>query len=444
MNPTIITKYAGPVPRYTSYPTAPHFTPLSAETYAGWLGSIPAERALSLYLHIPFCDTLCWYCGCNTKMVQRYEPVATYFEVLQQEIRNVAERLPWRMTARHVHWGGGSPNVLRPADLRRLGEALHSAFAISEHAEFAVEIDARELSVEQVQALAGVGVNRVSLGVQDFDPAVQAAINRIQTFETTKRAVDLFRQHGVKSINIDLVYGLPHQTRESVERTIMQVLDLNPDRLALFGYAHLPSRFSHQRLIPDESLPGPVERFAQSNRLASILTQNGFVRVGLDHFARQTDHLATATLHRNFQGYTTDEADTLIGLGGSAIGKLDQGYAQNAVPTGDYMRRIREQGLATVRGRELTEDDRMRAFTIERLMCDLQFPARQLTQRFGAAAAELIEQADVLVESDTDGLVEAHPDGFRVTERGRAFIRTICSCFDAYFGQSPARHSMGV
>jgi len=334
--------------------------------------------------------------------------------------------------------------VLQPADIARLGSALHQAFDFARGAEFAVEIDPRELSDSQVQALAAIGMTRVSLGVQDFDERVQVAINRIQSFETTRRAIEMFRGAGVGSVNIDLVYGLPHQTRDSVEATMRKVIALRPDRIALFGYAHLPSRFAHQRLIPDAALPGPTERFAQSNRLASLLTEQGYVRVGLDHFALATDTLATQQLHRNFQGYTTDEAGALIGLGATAIGKLPQGYVQNAIATADYRRRVEAGDLATARGRALDDDDRMRAYVIERLMCDLTFSGADLRARYGSAAADVIADAEALVDGDTDGLLAATADGFVVTERGRPFVRSICSCFDSYFGQGTARHSAGV
>lgn len=334
--------------------------------------------------------------------------------------------------------------MLAPADIRRLGAAFHDAFAFRPDAEIAVEIDPRTLQDVAADAFASIGMTRVSLGVQDFDEAVQKAINRHQSFETTRRAIEMFRGHGVGSVNIDLVYGLPHQTRDSVERTIRRVIELDPDRIALFGYAHLPSRFPHQRLIPDAALAGPIERFAQSNRLASILVDAGYVRVGLDHFAKATDSLAQAELHRNFQGYTTDEAGALIGFGATAIGRLPQGFVQNAVPTAEYKRRVEAGQFATARGRALTVDDRLRSYVIERLMCDMTFSASATRAKFGAAAEGVIEEAQLLVDADTDGLVEPTADGFRVTERGRAFIRTICSCFDSYLATSSAKHSAGV
>lgn len=447
MNPDILHRYAAPVPRYTSYPTAPHFTTaIGPDTYAEWLRQMTAGTVLSIYAHIPFCDRLCWYCGCNTKATQQYRPVAVYLEALLAEIGTVAGLMPAGCQAVHVHWGGGSPSILAPDDIRRLADRIAESFNRTRAAEFAVEVDPRHIDRERVAAFAAAGVNRVSIGVQDFNPEVQQAINREQSVEMTRRVVEMFREAGVRGINIDLVYGLPYQTRDSVERTITEVIALSPDRIALFGYAHLPSRLPHQRLIPDESLPGITERFAQANRAANLLIAAGFQRIGLDHFARAADPLARGPVHRNFQGYTTDAADALLGLGASAIGRLPQGYVQNSPAAAVYQRRVREQGLATIKGRALTEDDRARSLVIERLMCDLAFPADELRQRFPASAELLIAEANALVEADTDGLVTPEPggEGFVVTEKGRLFVRSLCACFDAYLGQGQARHSLGV
>ncbi len=445
MNPEVVKRYSSPVPRYTSYPTAPHFSPaVGPEQYAAWLRALPARARLSLYMHIPFCHELCWYCGCNTKAARRYDPIAAYLESLMAEIEHVSALITPAHEVAHIHWGGGSPNVLSADDIARLDKLTRARFRAGGVAEFAVEIDPRTLTVEQVAAFAGAGVTRVSIGVQDFDPKVQAAINREQSFATTARAVAWFRERGVTAINIDLVYGLPRQTRASVEETIRQVLALEPDRIAIFGYAHLPSRIKHQSLIDEAALPDAVERFAQSSRLARILAAAGYVRVGLDHFARAGDALASGSVNRNFQGYTSDSADALIGLGASAIGRLPEGYVQNAVPAADYARRIGENGLATARGAVLTGEDRMRGFVIERLMCDLAFPADELKRRFGDAARPVLDEALSLIESDSDRLVERTGDGFRVTARGRPFIRTIAACFDSYLGQGEARHSQGV
>ena len=447
MNPDVLQRYAAPVPRYTSYPTAPHFTDaVNGDTYGSWLGELPSGAALSLYLHIPFCDRLCWYCGCTTKATRQYHPVATYLDFLITELNTVADRLPAGCRTVNIHWGGGSPSILQPDDILRLATLLKSRFNLTSDTEFAVEIDPGYIDAQRIAAFAESGVNRVSIGVQDFSSDVQAAINRPQSVETTRQVVTQFRDAGVRSVNIDLVYGLPHQTRTSVDQTIAEVIAMAPDRIALFGYAHLPSRLTHQRLIPDETLPGVTERFAQANRAANRLTAAGFRRIGLDHFARPDDHLAQSRVHRNFQGYTTDAADALLGFGTSAIGKLPQGYVQNSAATPDYQRRIAGHGLAIARGRALTDEDRARGFVIERLMCDLAFPADELKVRFPDMAEPLIAEAEAVLESDTDGLVAplANSGIFRVTEKGRIFLRSLCACFDGYFGQSETRYSTGV
>ena len=437
-------RLSAPVPRYTSYPTANHFSEsVQHATYREWLQALEPGSRLSLYLHVPYCHELCWYCACNTKAVRRYAPVAAYLESLDAEMANLARVLP-RHVVKHIHWGGGSPNVLETEDIRRFGDALASRFNISASAEHAVEIDPRLLSDAQVAAFAAMGVNRVSMGVQDFEPAVQAAIGRQQSYAVTARAIDAFRAVGVPSINIDLVYGLPHQTLESAMRTMQQVLTLSPDRIAIFGYAHIPQRMKNQRLIDAASLPGLRARLEMSTELARGLEVAGYVQIGIDHFAKPNDALATASVQRNFQGYTTDEADALLGMGASAIGRLPQGFVQNAVPAEDYARRIRDYGFATARGIALTADDRIRAATIERLMCDFTFSERDLAAQFGVAARPLIAEARAVLAEDHDRLLDATPDGFRVAPHARPFVRTVCAKFDAYLGASKAVHSVAV
>lgn len=438
-------RYAAPVPRYTSYPTTPHFSTGIGHLHTiAWLSGLPERANLSLYVHIPFCASLCWYCGCNTNVANRYATVSRYLDALMSEIANVGGIVPPEHQVSHVHWGGGSPSHLAPADIARLAEGIRTSFRVRDDAQFAVEIDPRELDPERARAFNEAGVNRASIGVQDFDPAVQAAINRRQSHETTRHAVAMLRDQGISSINIDLVYGLPYQTRASVARTLDQVVALEPDRIAIFGYAHLPDRIRHQRLIDEKTLAGPADRLGQANRLARKLCELGYARVGLDHFARPEDELAKGSVRRNFQGYTTDTADALIGFGASAISRFPDGYAQNAPGVADYEQRIDEVGIATSKGKVLTDDDKMRAFAIERLMCDFEFSRASLSERFGGAAAGLIAEADSLLEADRDGLIERTSDGFRVTALGRHFVRSICACFDAYLGQGAARHSIGV
>lgn len=441
----LIESLARPVPRYTSYPTALQFSgDVDRGVYANWLGAIDPASALSLYLHIPYCHALCSYCGCNTKATQRYAPVAAYLDTLLIEAAAVAARLPRDHVVGHIHMGGGSPNILSAADLERLAAELRRTFNVAAGVDLDIEIDPRYFTPEQAEALARIGVTRVSFGVQDFDPTVQAAINRRQPFEMTSRAVSLCRNAGIGSINIDLMYGLPGQHRRRIGETVARVIELQPDRIAVFGYAHLPQRFAHQRLIPADMMPDTLERYRQASRMARLLTDAGYVRIGIDHYVKAGDPLAEGSLRRNFQGYTSDSADQLIGLGASAIGKLAQGFVQNTVPTADYTRLVRDGGLAVVRGRALTQDDTIRAHVIERLMCDLTFDGEALRKRFGDAAAPVIGEARQLVDDTGSGLIEPSPTGFSITEKGRPFARSICARFDAHLNGATGRHSPAV
>ena len=328
----------------------------------------------------------------------------------------------------------------------RLGHAFSERFSIAPEAEIAVEIDPRILTEAQADSFAEVGINRVSIGVQDFDAKVQRAIGRMQSVEATRKAVNLFRARSVASINVDLVYGLPHQTADSASKTLAQVLELAPDRIAIFGYAHLPDKLKHQRMIDENALPGPLERYEQSQRLAGELVKAGYVQLGLDHFARPGDGLTIRKIKRNFQGYTTDEADCLLGFGASSISHMPQGFVQNIVAVDEYARRISDGGLATARGHEMSGDDAMRAYVIERLMCDFSVSWHDLSQRFGGRAARLRQEAEDVTRRDEDALVDGNDEGFWLTERGRPFVRSICAQFDSYLSQNieRRRHALSV
>jgi oxygen-independent coproporphyrinogen-3 oxidase len=446
MRADIIKRYAAPVPRYTSYPTANHFNPsVGAREKQNWLSSIAHGASVSLYIHIPFCHTLCWYCACSTKMTKRAEPVLRYLDALEAEIGTVAAQLAPGARVTHMHWGGGSPSLLDAASIRRLGAALRRHFEMAPDVEFAIEIDPRELRQDQVDAFVEIGINRVSLGVQDFNQKVQDAINRQQSFELTRDVIAQFRRRGIGSINIDLVYGLPHQTVESVKETIAQVLTLAPDRIAIFGYAHLPARVPHQKLIDETVLPDVEARFAQSSCLARAVIAAGYLPIGIDHFARAGDTMADQPVSRNFQGYTTDASDVLIGLGATAISSFPQGFAQNAVGVHDYERRIADGGVATVRGMAMTADDSIRAKVIDRLMCAFTFSATELLRQFGEPARTVIADADDLDDFERDGLIVRTADGFNMTPDGRPLVRTVCARFDPYLArQATRRHALAV
>ena len=449
MDQNLLARYGAPVPRYTSYPTAPHFHPaVNAASYRQWLGRIGAEDSLSLYLHVPFCSRLCWYCGCHTKLVRQYQPIADYAELLAAEIGLVAAAIPARPRVPHVHWGGGTPTMLAPDDFERLMAELRERFHLAKEAEVAIEIDPRGLTAAKVAALAASGVTRASLGVQDFTPAVQQAINRIQPFEVTADAVERLRAAGIAGINLDIMYGLPHQSVADAVRTADLAADLAPDRLAVFGYAHVPWMKTHQRMIDEAALPDAAARLVQSEAMAARLIERGYRRIGLDHFARPADAMARALaagrLRRNFQGYSTDEAGQLIGFGASSIGALAEGYVQNAVPVGAYGKTIRDGALAVTRGIALSPDDRLRRAVIERLMCDLAVDLAAVTSELAQPQADFSAELAALAPLAADGLIVLDGPRIAVTESGRPFVRAVCARFDRYLASGRARHSRAV
>jgi oxygen-independent coproporphyrinogen-3 oxidase len=431
------------VPRYTSYPTAPHFSPqIGAEQYAGWLAALPAETSLSLYLHVPFCTDLCHYCGCNTKATRQRGPVDAYAEHLLAEIKLISALTGRRKTV-HLHWGGGTPSILGEDWLRRIVDALGEAFDLSALREHNIELDPRRITQPLVTALAEIGVNRASLGVQEFAPHVQHAIGRIQPFELVERCVAMLRDAGINRLNFDLMYGLPKQGRADITRSAERAVSLRPTRIALFGYAHVPWFKKHQALIKESDLPGPQERLRQARIAAEVFEDAGYQSIGLDHFAFADDDLAIAAreqrLHRNFQGYTTDRADALIGFGASAIGKLPQGFVQNAIDAAGYARAVEAGQPATVKGIALNDDDRLRAGLIERLMCDLRLDL----SRFGGTA-QFHDEMNALSPLADAGLVIVDDQTIMITETGRPLVRLAAAAFDAYLAGNQARHSLAV
>ena len=446
----ILAKYRDArLPRYTSYPTAPHFTPdVAAKDYAVWLGAIGPDKKLSLYLHIPFCSQMCWYCGCHTKVVNGYAPVANYVGLLHREIELLAAALPGRRQVSHIHWGGGTPNLLSGEDFSGLMAALAERFELTPDAEIAVEVDPRRLDRAQARALAAAGVNRASLGVQDFNADVQEAINRIQPFEMVESCVANLRAAGIKSINFDLLYGLPGQDLAKLERNLRLSAALQPDRIALFGYAHVPWMKKHQQLIDETALPDGPARVKQAGFAAKMLAWLGYSPIGLDHFALPDDPMAlaleTGQLRRNFQGYTLDEADVLLGLGVSAIGSLPLGYVQNSADFVAYAKAIRNGNFAVARGRELSNDDRLRRRAIEELMCQGSLDLVALCEAGQIPSDSFDRELSRLKPQVADGLVEITGRRITVTERGRPLVRAVCAVFDRYLDQSEKRHSRAI
>jgi oxygen-independent coproporphyrinogen-3 oxidase len=449
MTQDLIAKYDRRVPRYTSYPTAPQFTPrVRAANYRVWLGGLDPALPLSLYFHIPFCDSLCWFCGCHTKVVRRYEPIAAYLEFLLTELDRVADLLAGHRKVCHVHLGGGTPTILEPADMECLFARLRERFDLLPGADVAVENDPREFNGDLVQAMARAGVTRASLGLQDINSQVQRAVNRIQSMDETKHVAEALRAAGIGSINIDLMYGLPYQTVSRVLSTIEAVLDLGPDRICLFGYAHVPWMKRHQRLIDDAALPDAEARFAQYMAAVERLREAGYVWIGLDHFALPDDPLAAAardgTLHRNFQGYTTDSAPVRLGFGPSAIGSLPQGFVQNEVPMHAYREALDAGGLPIARGLTLDDDDRLRGAVIERLMCFLEVDLDAVCGSFGEDPDVFTDALSALAGMEADGIVALDGACVRVTARGRPFVRGVCAAFDRYLEPGETRHARAV
>ncbi len=437
------------VPRYTSYPTAPHFTPeVSGESYGAWLEALPEEAILSLYLHIPFCRALCWFCGCTTRVVNRPGPLLAYRETLELEIAALAARLGPGRPVRHVHFGGGSPNMLPPDAFEGLIGELRTRFAVADDAEIAIEVDPRVLDQRFVAAMAASGVNRVSIGVQDFDPQVQRAINRIQPYELTRDSLAGLRAAGITAINLDLLYGLPHQTCRHVERSAEQALSLEPQRLALFGYAHVPWMKRHQRLIDERALPDSAARLEQFYAAEDTLIGGGLKAVGIDHYVADGDGLAEAArrgcLKRNFQGYTADQADVVIGLGASAISTLPQGYAQNEADVLRWRAKVEADGLATARGVRVDDEDRFRRDIIERLMCDLGVSLEAVSARHGRDYREIADVPEQLAPMARDGLLEIDGARLAVTPLGRPFTRVVCAAFDRHLQGDAVRHATAL
>ncbi|MDA8094981.1 MAG: oxygen-independent coproporphyrinogen III oxidase [Betaproteobacteria bacterium] len=446
IDPALLEKYSRPGPRYTSYPTAPYFSEAFGE--AAWREEMRTSQALgrdlSLYVHIPFCDTLCYYCGCNMVATRRYERVEPYLQCLSREIQAVAEGVAKDRQVRQLHWGGGTPTYLRPADIERLAHWVRDAFTVAADAEVGCEVDPRELTQGHIEALAAAGFNRLSLGVQDLDARVQQAVNRVQPAALIERVYGWMREAGFRSINMDLMVGLPHQTLESFTQTLDQILAMGPDRLAIFGYAHVPWLKKHQTLIVQSDLPNFETRIALQKLILDRLSQAGYVYIGMDHFARAEDELVVAqrsgTLWRNFQGYTTHRHCDIYAFGVSAISQTDDVYVQNAKKLNDYQRLIGEGRLATERGLRVTRDDKIRRDAITRIMCDLALDkaafGRQWAIDFDAYFGEALNDLGTL---EQDGLVLLTAESIRVTELGRIFLRNIAMPFDAYLKAESAQ-----
>jgi len=437
----LVKKYNVPGPRYTSYPPATHFTTeVSPEMFVEQIrANNQTERDLSLYFHLPFCYSLCWYCGCTTVITADQSKSAQYVEYLQREMDLVKPLLNPRRKVVQLHFGGGTPTFSLPDEIRRLGAMIHSRFSLASDLEAGVEVDPRRMTREHLVALRQVGFNRASMGVQDNDPVVQKAVHRLQPFDMTREAVDWMRELGFRSVNIDLIYGLPYQTPQSFSRTLDETLSLRPDRFAVFNYAHVPWMKPAQKILKPEILPSPEAKLELLKMTIERLTAEGYVYIGMDHFALADDELAVAqrskTLQRNFQGYSTRGGTDIYAFGMSSISQAEGFYWQNHKDLPDYYQAIDAGQLPFHRGYVMTPEDRLRRVTIMRLMCDLGLDYAAMSQRLVIDfKAHFGAEIDSLDDMEADGLLVKTPEGLLVTDLGRLLIRNIAMRFDAYAG----------
>jgi len=434
-------RYDTPGPRYTSYPTAPAFSPdFGPEAFKRAIlknNQENPEGDISLYFHIPFCDTLCYFCGCTMLVTRDLGKIEHYLEALKAELTLVQPLLSDKRKVCQLHLGGGTPSYLSPDQIHKLMESVYERFSLTPDAELGVEIDPRGLTREHMRAFRETGFNRVSMGIQDFDEEVQRAVNRIQPLNITKQAIDWSRELGFHSINVDLIYGLPSQKPETFEDTLKKVIELAPDRIAVFNFAYVPWLKPHQRVIPKESLPSLDTKFALLKLAIETLSKAGYVYIGMDHFAKPGDELAVAQtkgdLHRNFQGYSTKAHADLYAFGMSSISQFGNVYAQNEKNISGYESMVLDGKLATIVGYTLNRDDEIRRFTIMRLMCTMDLDKQEIERRFGIVFDTYFAEAlDKLAPFEKEGLIELRDDRIIVHPLGRLIVRNVAMCFDAY------------
>ncbi len=444
----LLKKYDKAGPRYTSYPTAPYFSEtLDEKVYIAHIEkdiNSMENKDISLYFHIPFCDTLCYFCGCTMMVTRSQDKIEEYLSYLEKEILLLKKHIGDGRKVKQLHWGGGTPTHLSPGQIARLGDAIHASFEFHEDAEVSVEIDPRELTRNHMVALGNAGFNRCSMGIQDFDPKVQKAVNRIQPESITRDAVNWARELGFTSINLDLMYGLPHQDLKTYANTIDKVLTLNPDRLAVFNYAHLPNMIKHQALIKEEWLPSADQKLELLELSIEKLNEAGYVYIGMDHFAKPDDELTIAmengTLYRNFQGYSTHSGINLFAMGMSSIGMLSDLYVQNYKNLPAYYAALDKGKLPIMRGVALTEDDQLRREVITELMCNFKLDKSKFERKYSIAFDGYFSDALQHLRSfEADGLIDLGKDQLIVSQMGRLLIRNIAMNFDYYLMQKQGK-----
>ncbi len=437
------------MPRYTSYPSAAHFqTGISSSVYERSLKDQPEKSTVSIYVHIPFCRSLCQYCGCFTRVVHDDNPVTEYIKLLEREVNLVGDMTEYRFSTTNIHFGGGSPNLMKARDLEGVLSAIDTNFKISGDAEIAMECDPRQMTADKALDYAVAGINRVSLGVQDFNDKTQRANNRVQPFYEIATCSAWLREAGIKNINFDLMYGLPYQTVGTVADNAFKAVTLGADRIALFGYAHVPWLKPHQKVLEKHPLPDAQERYDQAEAARSVFIENGYLPIGMDHFAKPADRMAIVMkegkLHRNFQGYTTDNSSALLGFGLSAISHLPEMYAQNTSSFGDYREMLDNRHLPVEKGFCLGEEDRLRADIIEQLMCYFTVDVGEICKLHGFPLQTTDESLRAVMEMETDGLVETDGRVITVTDKGRYFVRAVCGCFDNHMKTTGKRYANAV
>jgi len=437
----LLMKYDRSGPRYTSYPTAPYLTAdISSKDYVQAIESDDRDKNISLYFHLPFCDTLCHFCGCTMLLTRNPARIDTYLDFIEKEIRLLRQHFHGHRKVSQLHWGGGTPNSLSPEQIRRLGKCIHDNFILDAQAEVSVELDPRGLTFEHMQAFHDVGFNRCSMGIQDFDSKVQKAVNRVQSQDITRDAMDWARRLNFTSINIDLIYGLPFQHPDSYQKTLVKVIEMAPDRLAVFNYAHVPAMIKKQRMITVEDLPGPQLKLQLLKLAIEKLTGAGYAYIGMDHFARPEDELFIAlkekTLYRNFQGYSTHAGLDLYSFGMSSISMLPRLYVQNYKNLKHYFDALKQDNLPIARGVLLNDEDVLRRNVIMNLMCHFELDKEEIAGKykinFDEHFSEPLKNLEPFV---ADGLIEMKNGMIIINERGRLVIRNIAMNFDQYLMQ---------
>ncbi|MDZ7716791.1 MAG: oxygen-independent coproporphyrinogen III oxidase [Balneolaceae bacterium] len=443
----LIKKYNVQGPRYTSYPTAVQFKEATRKDHknlAKYLNEHNNKaREISLYFHIPFCFSLCWYCGCTKVITKDHDRGDLYLDYLEKEMDQIAKILHPDSEIVQIHFGGGTPTFLRPEQLQRLGKVIHSRFNTNTETEFGVEIDPRKCTKEHIQTLADIGCNRTSLGVQDTNDEVQRAIHRIQPFEQTKQVTEWLRESGIDSINFDLIYGLPLQTVNTFRKTINDVISLQPDRLAVYSYAHIPKLMPAQKLLNIDEMPTTHEKLSMFKMSISYFTQKGYRYIGMDHFSRADEELSLAmddnTLQRNFQGYSTHSGADLYAFGMSGISNVGDVYWQNSKDLKDYYGSLDNKQLPIIKSLKLSEDDKIRKDVIMQIMCQMGVNFREVEEKWGIIFKEYFDKSLAKIDQLlADGFIKIQEDEMKITEEGRLFLRNVAMCFDGYL-KAPAK-----